>query len=181
MPKLSAAMAKAVQSAEPTQGGFETLKPGKYFAKLREVDAREDRNGNPAWNVSFGSLRDLGGGEHSGQQFLWMGLPQGTKGAAKLKTQAEKDKYEKAEKRRKGQLRAFFDAFGYETNSDTDEFLDEECVLDIGVEKARAGKNEGQMVNRVNGVYHVSVAEGGEVEMSDGDADAEVDFDEDDF
>jgi hypothetical protein len=177
MPRLSDKMAKAVAAAEPIQStGFEPLVPGKYIVKLEEVEARQTKAGDPAWNITFSDIRGLGGDEHGGKQFLWINLPKGA--PPRGLTAPEKEKFAKAERMRRGQLNAFFAAFGYTPDSDTDEMLGEDCVVQLGIETIKQGPKTGEKTNRVFGVFPLdSVSTDG---MAAGDDEDDSD-DDDDF
>lgn len=156
MPKLSTAMAKAVDAADAIhESGFVILAPGRYIAELEEVVARDDRNGNPGWNTSWIKLTGLDGTIYPGKQFMWLTLPQ--KKPARMSVE-EADKYTKGEAQRRGQLRAFFESLGFEVGSDTDEMLGSKATLVIDVKKAAAGKNQGKDVNVVRGIYPAEIS-----------------------
>lgn len=151
MPRLAKNAVRQVAAAEAVSGGFELLRPGKYRARLFSVEARESSTGKPGWNVQFNKLQSLDGEEtYPGRQFMWMTLP-GTPEPKDEKSEEHK-KWETTERLSAGRLKAFFQAFGYTEDSDTDEMLGERCVLRISIDTIQAGARKGEQQNSVREV-----------------------------
>lgn len=150
MPKLSARDRKKVEKSEAVGGGFEPLKPGKYVATLSGVEAKKSAAGNPMWVAEFDNIHNLDGEKQPGRQWYNLNLPT---------TDTPPDGYEKgAEKWAQyqalcaGRIKAFFEAFGFTEDSDTDEMIGEQIVLQIGVRTIQNGARVGEATNSVNGV-----------------------------
>jgi len=154
MPKLNAAAAKAVEQTEAVHGGgFELLKPGKYLGQLTEVSVREnpDKYGAAQWSAEFQNLHSIETREPvSGRQWLNLTMPLGKKAPANYENGAEK--WEKYQAMVKGRLAAFFEAFGYTPDSDTDEMLLEWAVITVGVQTIQQGPKQGEKRNVVNDI-----------------------------
>lgn len=151
MPKLSAAAAKAVESTEAVHGTgeFEPHAPGKYLGRLSDVSVRDQTNkyGAPQWSAEFQNLVSLETqAPAAGRQWLELTVPTGTKVPANYENGP--DKWEKYQNMVKGRFAAFFEAFGYTPDSDTDEMLNEWAIITLTIETAQQGKNEGKKVNR---------------------------------
>lgn len=144
MPKLNKTQQKTVDKAEAWgDGSFSPLDPGRYAARLSKVESRQGPAGE-YWSWEFEAIHDTEGNAKPGR--LWHTTSLSPKSA--------------------GNLRATFDAFGYSTDSDTDEMIGEWVTLAVDIEIAGQGKRAGQRVNRVRG-------------LSEFEAD-EFDFDTDD-
>lgn len=150
MPKLAAKDRKKVAKAEAVSGGFEPLKPGKYIAELTEVEAKKSAAGNPMWVAEFQSITTLDGDEKPGRQWYNLNLPT---------SDTPPDGYEKGEEKWAqyqglcaGRIKAFFEAFGYTEDSDTDEMIGDRVVLQIGIRTIQNGDRKGESTNTVNGV-----------------------------
>lgn len=124
IPKLAAPLA---QKAAEQDGTFSALDAGLYTGRLAKVEAKPASTGNPMWVVEFDDIRDLDGRKKPGKQ--WVNLVHLDNSMWKVKQ--------------------FFDAFGYETNSDTDEMLGERCRLNLSVGEQLQGKNAGQLRNNI--------------------------------
>jgi hypothetical protein len=168
MPKLSAKDRKKVEKAEAVSGEFEPLKPGKYVATLSEVEAKKSSAGNPMWVCTFEDIHNLDGEKQPGRQWYNLNLPT---------SDTPPDNYEKGEEKWlqyqrlcEGRIKAFFEAFGYTVDSDTDEFIGDRCVLVIGVRTINQGERAGQQTNTVNGVKPLD-----SVEFDGGDEDGDED------
>lgn len=166
MPKLSAKDRKKVDKAQAVSGEFEPLKPGKYVATLASVEAKKSNAGNPMWTAEFEEIHSLDGEKQPGRQWYNLNLPT---------TDTPPDDYEKTEEKwvqyqrlSEGRLKAFFEAFGYEVDSDTDEFIGERCVIIVGVRTIQKGERAGESTNSVNGVKPLDSVE---YEGEDGEGD----------
>lgn len=152
MPKLTATQAKVIEKAKPvTTNTFQPHPPGFYVGRLEEVEARISGQGNPYWAVTWGSLRTTDGDELGGKQFANVNLPSKLKPDWKADDPKRDEKWANYQERTKGQLHAFFLAFGYTADSDTDEMIGEDCIIELGVETQAQGKNAGTLRNTVVG------------------------------
>lgn len=170
MPKLAAKVKKKVAAATAVTGEFEPLKPGKYIATLNEVEAKNSSAGNPMWVAEFGDIRDLDGETQPGRQWYNLNLPTTDtppEGYAK-----GDEKWVQYQRMCEGRLKAFFEAFGYEVDSDTDEFIGDDVVLVIGVRTISNGPRTGERTNSVNAVAPLD---------SVSHADSDEDGDDDNF
>lgn len=157
MPKLSAAQVKKVEKAEPVTGsGFAPHSPGDYTFALKSVEAKQSAAGNPMWAIEFDKGQTLEGDELPGRQFYNLNFPTGPKPSATFKPELSEnerlDRWTKYQTRLTGQIHAFFLAFGYTADSDTDEMLGERCIVTLGVETAQKGKRAGTPQNTVDGL-----------------------------
>lgn len=158
MPKLSAAAAKAVEAAEAVHGGgeYELLRDGKYLGRLTDVSVRDelDKYGHTQWSAEFQNLVYLEDqAAASGRQWLNLTVPQGSKVAANYENGPEK--WQKYQAMIQGRLNAFFEAFGYTPDSDTDEMLNEYAIITVGTRTVQSGPNEGKKANRTTDVEAV--------------------------
>lgn len=160
MPKLNTKDRKKVQKAEAVSGEFEPLTPGKYVASLSEVEVRTSQNGNPMWNITYTDLQTMDGESVSGRQWYTLMLPQdkmpedykpsdNALKRAKGDVAAAWDNYQEFVA---GRIKSWFEAHGYDVDSDTDELIGEQVILQIGVETINRGERAGQRTNRVNAV-----------------------------
>ncbi|AYQ99504.1 hypothetical protein PBI_JOHANN_49 [Microbacterium phage Johann] len=152
MPKLSANAAKAVQETEAVHGGgdFEPLAAGKYLGRLADVKVRDQLNkhGAPQWSAEFQNLVSMETLEGApGRQWLELTVPTGSKVPASYTNGPEK--WAKYQAMVQGRLNAFFEAFGYTADSDTDEMLNEWAIITLKIETIQQGPKEGQLTNRV--------------------------------
>lgn len=157
MPKLAAKVRKNVEKAEAVSGGFELLKPGKYVAELSGVEAKLSNAGNPVWSAEFNEIHALDGERQPGRQWYNLNLPQDKmpddyKPGPNSKKSPE-DAWESYQALCNGRLKAFFEAFGFSVDSDTDEMIGERVVLQIGVRTIQNGPKKGEDTNTVNGVF----------------------------
>jgi hypothetical protein len=151
MPKLAAKDRKKVEKSTAVGGGFEPLKPGKYVASLKEVEAKTSGNGNPMWVAEFEEIHSLDGDKQPGRQWYQMMLP--TTVDAPDDYAKGQDKWEQYQDLCSGRIKAFFEAFGYTPDSDTDEMIGEKAVLQIGVRTIQNGARAGEQTNEVRGVF----------------------------
>lgn len=168
MPKLAAKDRKKVAKAQAVGGDFEPLKPGKYIAELSAVEAKNSAAGNPMWVAEFTDIHNLDGEKQPGRQWYNLNLPT---------SDTPPDGYTKGEEKWQqyqglcaGRIKAFFEAFGYSEDSDTDEMIGERVVLQIGVRTIQNGARAGEETNSVNGVQPLdSVDYEGADDDEDGD------------
>lgn len=161
MPKLSTAAAKMVDAAEARHdngGDFEPHPAGRYLAKLAEVTTRDQPNkyGMIMWNAEFQELFSLETeAPVPGRQWLNLTLPADPKKGIPSAYANGPEKWDRYQAMVTGQLKAFFQSFGYTVDSDTDELLGEYAVIELKVVTAQAGKNEGKLVNEISGVHPI--------------------------
>lgn len=149
MPKLQASQQAAVDSAEDLTG-FKPLEPGKYVARLSKVDGKQTSTGVPMWAIEFDEVHTLDGEKQPGRQFTNLQFPPaGDKPESYGKSQEKWDQYVALSNSR---VKQFFAAFGYTTDSDTDEMIGERCVLTIGQRTINGGPRVGQLGNEINGM-----------------------------
>jgi hypothetical protein len=174
MPKLTAKQTKVIDEAKEVSTTFEAWPSGKYVGVLREVEERTGKeSGNPYWVAEFEDFVDLDGEKYPGRQWYNVMLPitkmpkdylpkkMRDKGLAVSDLDAEQlEEREAAWENYQGmvaaRLKEFFGAFGYTTNSDTDEMLGDSCIVVIGQQTQQMGKNKGKIVNTVDGVEPLS-------------------------
>ena len=132
MPKLNAKQAKQVASTEAWEAGTGRvlLDEGRYAAQLFKVTERDGRE-HPLWSWRFVNVHNQDG-DLMGRTNLFH--------STSLSPKAY------------GGLKQTFDAFGYTTDSDTDEIVGEWAVLYVRQEVQEQGKNAGQRVNVVSGL-----------------------------
>lgn len=176
MPKLAAKTRKKVEKAEATSSEFKPLSPGKYVAELSEVEAKNSNNGHPMWVAEFTEIHSLDGERQPGRQWYNLMLPQ-DKMPEDYQPRNSKKKPEEAWEQYQelcnGRLKAFFEAFGYSVDSDTDEMIGDRVVLQIGIRTIQNGVRAGEQTNQVNGVAALDSVDYEE----DGDgADSDDDF-----
>lgn len=173
MPKLAAKDRKKVASSEATQGGFDLIPPGKYRATLKDVEARTSNAGNPMWVAVFNEIHGIDGKKVPGQQWYNLNLP--TSDEAPEGYEKGQEKWEQYQNLCAGRIKAFFEAFGYDVDSDTEEMYGEECVIQIGQRTIKSGARAGEKANEVNGVFPLDsvpgLAGGGSSDDGDGDDD----------
>lgn len=175
MPKLAAKIKKRVAKADAVGGGdFEPLAPGKYIASLSEVEAKTSNAGNPMWVAEFEEIHDLDGERQPGRQWYNLNLPidgpmpESYEPKKLRKDQTKQDSWDNYQRMCEGRLKGFFEAFGYEVDSDTDEFISEKCVIVVGVRTITQGARAGEKTNQINGVAPLD-----SVDYEDGDEDGE--------
>lgn len=125
MPKLTKAAAKVVDSAEAA-GGFPLLDEGRYAAQLMKVEQKAGKE-FPYWVWEFSNVHDEEGTSYAGR--LWNNTSLSPKSA--------------------GFLKAVFEAFGYTTDSDTDEMVGEFVVVHVIQEVIPTGQHAGRKTNRI--------------------------------
>lgn len=156
MPKLNAKMRKKVDKAEAVSGEFELLKPGKYIGRLAGVEAKNSNAGNPMWVAEFDEIHDLDGERVPGRQWYNINLPidgpmpEGYQ--PKNSKKSPEEAWATTQQLSEGRLKHFFEVFGYSTDSDTDEMIDERCVLQIGVRTIQNGPRTGEKTNSLNSI-----------------------------
>lgn len=153
MPKLNKAMAKAVSNAEISSGDFPLLDPGYYYVQLEGVEVF-DGNFAPRWNATLTNLHKKDTLEKaSGKQWFSMNVP--PEGPAPANYTNGDKKWASFQSMSQGQLHGFFDAFGYSTDSDTDEMVGEWAVAKVVIETMKGGPRQGEKTNRVKSLSAV--------------------------
>lgn len=123
MPKLDK---KAAEQVDQAEAGSFLLPDGRYAARLRAV-AEKPGNEYPYWAWEFDALHDPDGKKHAGRQ--WINTSLSPKAAFRLKE--------------------VFEAFGYTTDTDTDELIGEWCVLTLVQKVQEKGKGAGNLRNEI--------------------------------
>jgi len=156
MPKLDKKTAAAVETTEAAHGGdFEPIAPGNYLARLAGVEARDETNKYDLtqWSAEFEEIHSLDGVRQPGRQWLNLTLPGGNTPPASYANGAEK--WEKYQNMLRGRLAAFFEAFGYSSDSDTDEMVGEWALITIGIRTIQSGIRQGEKTNEVKDIQPV--------------------------
>ena len=169
MPKLPKKMSKAVDKAEAAHG-FGLLDPGKYFARLSAVRADTTKDNNPMWVAEFDQIHPVSDPEAKvpGRQWWNLNLPLDDMPA----NYKNPDKFDQAQELSRGRLKAFFEAFGYEVDSDTDEMIGEVAVITIGIRTIQQGARTGDKANTINDIESVDAFGGAPETDSDDEDDA---------
>lgn len=128
MAKLTAAVAQKVAAAESASGSF-LLPEGRYAARLQEVQVKEGAKG-PYWVWVLTDIHDVEGNPKAGRQWHNTSLTDAAFGF----------------------LKATFEAFGYTTDSDTDEMIGEWVTLHLVQEQIARGPKAGEMTNRIRSI-----------------------------
>lgn len=129
MPKLDKKQAKEVEAATAAVGGY-LLPEGRYAAQLNKV-SEENGEQYPYWVWEFHNIHDEEGNRRAGRQ--WNNTSLSPKSV--------------------GFLKAVFEAFGYTSDSDTDEMLGEWVGLYLVQEPISKGPKTGQMRNSVQSLF----------------------------
>lgn len=179
MPKLDKKMAKAAKEAPEPTDGFEPLPAGKYVATLAGVEDRiAQSSGAAMWGVEMEDITDLEGNVQPGRQFTNLVLPGDDKkvpadykgpGKGLRKGQTLEEAWAARNEFLSSKLKQFFEAFGYTTDSDTDEMIGERCVIALSVETINAGKRKGQLGNQITGFYTLDSVDHEDAEDADDD------------
>lgn len=154
MPKLNKSLAAKTEEAEVKD--FTALPAGVYTSKLLEVEVKEGlQSGKPYWNWTF----EVDGEEHPdhADRRLWVITSLSENALFKLKE--------------------VFHAFGYTTDSDTDELIGEKVKLVVIEQEIEKGKRKGQIGNQVEQV--LPLAGSGETATGSGGASEDDDLFED--
>lgn len=135
MPKLPKQTAKKVDEAEAASGSF-LVPEGRYAAQLLKVEEKEGAE-YPYWVWQFGNLHNKAGEMVPGRQ--WNNTSLSPKSF--------------------GFLKATFEAFGYTTDSDTEEMVGEWVTLYLVQEPIAKGPRAGQLRNAVQSVFEFDAEE----------------------
>lgn len=153
MPKLAKKYAAAVEQAEISTGDFPLLDPGYYYVQLAEVEVMEG-NYAPRWSATLSNIHKKETLEEiPGRQWFNMNVPED--GPAPANYTGGDKKWASFQSMSKGQLHGFFEAFGYSTDSDTDEMIGEWAVAKIVIETINGGNRKGEKTNRVKSLVPV--------------------------
>ena len=128
MPKLEKKVASAVDKADAA-GGSLLLPEGRYACQLRSVTESQGTE-YPYWTWEFHNLHDIEGNKKPGRQ--WNNTSLSPKSV--------------------GFLKSTFEAFGYTSDSDTDEMIGEWVEIYVIQEVQERGKNAGKLRNQVQGL-----------------------------
>lgn len=150
MPKLNTAAQEAVNTAEAFSG-YSLIEPGRYLATLAKVEVKDGNHGGMQWSAEFNEISSLDGTRQGGRQWLNLNLP--ISGAAPASYLNGQEKWEKFQAVSAARLKAFFEAFGYTTDSDTDEMVGEQAIIEIEVRTIQNGPRRGEQVNGVKAVF----------------------------
>lgn len=178
MAKLNAKDRKKVDKSEAVTGEFKPMPPGKYVAELAEVETRVSGKGNAYWNAEFNNIHSLDGDKQPGRLWYMIMLPVDKMPAdykaddPNLTDEQRKEKWDNYQSLTAGRIKAFFEAFGYSLDSDTDEMIGDRVILQVGIETQQQGANAGQQRNRVNAVLPLDDVD---IEFGD-DEDGDDDF-----
>lgn len=123
MPKLDTATAKKV--AEQESSSFDAIPEDIYTVKLNKVEVRDTKDKKSQYWVWELEIVD---GEFTGRR-QWLNTS--------LKDTAH------------WKLKETFEAFGYTTDSDTDEIVGEKCKIAVVQRVIESGARKGQMGNNV--------------------------------
>ena len=135
MPKLDKGVAKKVEESEAASGSF-LVAEGRYAAQLLKVEEKEGKE-YPYWVWQFGNLHNTAGELIPGRQ--WNNTSLSPKSF--------------------GFLKATFEAFGYTTDSDTEEMVGEWVVLYLIQEPIQQGPRAGSLRNAVQSVFEFDAEE----------------------
>lgn len=135
MPKLTKQTAKAVDKAEAASGSY-LLPEGRYAARLNSVIEKPGKVA-PYWVWEFVDLHDTEGVKRPGKQ--WNNTSLSDKSL--------------------GFLKATFEAFGYTSDSDTEEMVGEWVVLVLTQEPIASGPKAGQLRNTVSSLQEFDAAD----------------------
>lgn len=125
MPKLPKKVAERVAEAEASS--FEAFPEGVYIGTLKDVEVREGQKG-PYWSWKFGDITDTKGKTYPGH--LWVNTSLSENADWKMKE--------------------MYDAFGYSTDSDTDEMIGEKIKLAVSQRVIERGSRQGEIGNNVD-------------------------------
>jgi hypothetical protein len=151
MPKLNAQMVKAVDSADSSVGSYALIEPGRYFAKLSNVEVKDGNHGGTQWSCEFNEIQDVNGQRIAGRQWLNLNLP--VAGAMPASYTNGEDKWQKYQAVSAARLKQFFESFGYTTDSDTDEMIGETAVIEIEIRTIQNGPRRGEQVNGIKSIH----------------------------
>lgn len=173
MPKLAAKDRKKVEKAEAVSGEFKPMPPGKYVGTLQAVEAKSSAAGNPMWVAEFGDIVDLEEEAQPGRLWYNLNLPTTDTPPEDYVPKGKKSKEESwatYQQLCSGRIKSFFEAFGYTVDTDTDEMIGEQVVLQVGVRTIQNGNRKGEQTNSVNGVAALDTVDfegGGTADESD--------------
>ena len=153
MPKLSKKLAKAAEAAEISTGDFPLIDPGFYYVMLAEVQVM-DGNYAPRWSATLSNIHHAETLEEvPGRQWYNINVP--AEGPAPANYPNGDKKWASFQSMSLGQLHGFFEAFGYSTDSDTDEMIGEWAKAKITIETINNGPKKGEKTNRVKSLVPV--------------------------
>jgi hypothetical protein len=150
MPKLPPTISKQVDTAETSNtDGYALIEPGRYFATLMDVEVKDGKYG-PQWSAVFSEITQADGGTISGRQWYNLNIP--VDGHMPSNYLNGEDKWTKFQEVNRSRMKQFFEAFGFTTDSDTDEMIGEIVAIDIEIRTIQNGPRTGERVNSVKAV-----------------------------
>jgi hypothetical protein len=148
MPKLAKKVADRVNKAE-TQS-FDAVPGGVYEVRLEEVESRTAKSsGNEYWSWALTVVADTDGDEEHAGRKLWANTSLSEKADFKMKET--------------------FEAFGYTTDSHTDDIVGEHCLALVSETVIEQGARKGQPGNNVDRLMPLEGAGDDDDEKSDED------------
>ena len=154
MPKLPKNAVKTVDDAEITNISYDPIEPGRYLARLLEVNVREntDKYDQTMWSATFDNLHSLTNGEPvSGLQWFNLTVPSGSNKVHPAYENSPQ-KWATYQNLTAGRMKSFFEAMGYTVDSDTDEMIGEYAILTVAIRTIQKGARQGQLTNEVTGI-----------------------------
>jgi len=148
--KLDADLTGLVATAPVKDGGI--LPAGLYKATLFSVEDGANFSGEPQWVAHFGDLVSVDGARYPlDLQRLYLDMPDPRVVGRPVPRDIDEAhrKFLSAQFRRLGDLRSFFEAFGYTADSDTDEIIGESCTIEIYHYSPTQGKNIGRTFAKI--------------------------------
>jgi hypothetical protein len=153
MPKLNKKMAAAAEAAEISTGDFPLLDPGYYYVQLAEVEVK-DGNFAPRWSAVLSNIHHAETlAEIPGRQWYNINVP-GDGPAPANYTKGDKT-WANFQAMSLSQLHGFFEAFGYSTDSDTDEMVGEWAKAKVVIKTIDGGARKGEKTNEVRSLVPV--------------------------
>lgn len=159
MPKLDATLLKVVETADTSAGEFTLIEPGRYFATLQKVEVLDANYGGSRWSAEFGEITSVEGKRLPGRQWYNLNLP--VAGEMPATYGNGEDKWQKFQAVSASKMKQFFEAFGYTSDSDTDEMIGEKAVIEIEIRTIQNGPRRGESVNGIKNVFPLAKLGGG--------------------
>jgi len=157
MAKLAVKDRRKVKKAEAVSGDFEPWPAGKYVGELSDVEVKVSAAGNAYWNITYTDCVNMDSESFPGRQWYTLMLPADEmpadyKPGPKAKEQDPEKAWEIYQNLVAGKIKAWFEAHGFTEDSDTDEMIGTQAVLQVGIETIQRGAKAGEKTNRVNSV-----------------------------
>lgn len=133
MPKLTKAQAKAVDAAETNDIDYTVPLPaGRYIGTLDEVEVGEGPKG-PYWTWKIKLDRNEDVALDGQGRVMYVNTSLAEEAAWKMKET--------------------FEAFGYSSDSDTEEMIGEKCIVVVRIKMIQGGANAGTPGNQVSKLF----------------------------